>query len=62
MVGCRFVETKRWLDFVTPGSQAAEDSFFGWEAAFEGLECGYSYYSAGSEHSAFLLTISCTIF
>ncbi|CAM6030682.1 unnamed protein product [Sphagnum balticum] len=36
-----FVETKRWLDFVTPGSQAAEDSFFGWEAAFEGLECGY---------------------
>jgi hypothetical protein len=26
------------------------------------LECGYSYYSAGSEHSAFLLTISCTIF
>jgi light-harvesting complex I chlorophyll a/b binding protein 5 len=36
-----FVETKRWMDFVTPGSQAAEDSFFGWEAAFEGLECGY---------------------
>jgi light-harvesting complex I chlorophyll a/b binding protein 5 len=36
-----FVETKRWMDFITPGSQAAEDSFFGYEAAFEGLENGY---------------------
>lgn len=36
-----FVETKRWMDFVTPGSQAAEDSFFGVEPAFEGLDNGY---------------------
>lgn len=36
----RFVETKRWMDIVKPGSQAAEDSFFGFEAAFEGLETG----------------------
>ncbi|XP_024372932.1 photosystem I chlorophyll a/b-binding protein 5, chloroplastic [Physcomitrium patens] len=36
-----FVETKRWMDIVKPGSQAAEDSFFGFEAAFEGLETGY---------------------
>ncbi|KAG0558663.1 hypothetical protein KC19_10G044600 [Ceratodon purpureus] len=36
-----FVETKRWMDFVNPGSQAAEDSFFGLEPAFGGLENGY---------------------
>ncbi|KAF7830627.1 photosystem I chlorophyll a/b-binding protein 5, chloroplastic [Senna tora] len=36
-----FVETKRYMDFVSPGSQAKEGSFFGLEAAFEGLEPGY---------------------
>lgn len=36
----RFVETKRWMDFVNPGSQAAEDSFFGIEPAFGGLDNG----------------------
>ncbi|KFK36161.1 hypothetical protein AALP_AA4G086000 [Arabis alpina] len=37
-----FAETKRYMDFVSPGSQAQEDgSFFGIEAAFEGLEPGY---------------------
>ncbi|XP_030950286.1 photosystem I chlorophyll a/b-binding protein 5, chloroplastic [Quercus lobata] len=35
-----FVETKRYMDFVSPGSQA-EGPFFGIEAAFEGLEPGY---------------------
>jgi len=39
-VSFRFVETKRWLDFVTPGSQAAEASFFGFEPAFRGLDNG----------------------
>ena len=29
------------MDFVKPGSQAAEDSFFGLEAALEGLDNGY---------------------
>uniref|UniRef100_A0A2P2JU44 Chlorophyll a-b binding protein, chloroplastic n=1 Tax=Rhizophora mucronata TaxID=61149 RepID=A0A2P2JU44_RHIMU len=35
-----FVETKRYMDFVSPGSQA-EGPFFGIEAALEGLEPGY---------------------
>ncbi|KAK9669829.1 hypothetical protein RND81_13G157300 [Saponaria officinalis] len=35
-----FVETKRYMDFVNPGSQA-DGPFFGIEAAFEGLEPGY---------------------
>lgn len=35
----RFVETKRYMDFVSPGSQA-QASFFGVEAALEGLEPG----------------------
>ncbi|XP_074290828.1 photosystem I chlorophyll a/b-binding protein 5, chloroplastic-like [Silene latifolia] len=35
-----FVETKRYMDFVNPGSQA-EGPFFGIEAAFKGLEPGY---------------------
>jgi len=38
--GCRFAETKRYMDFVSPGSQAKEGSFFGLEAALEGLEPG----------------------
>ncbi|XWS14693.1 hypothetical protein CRYUN_Cryun35bG0031200 [Craigia yunnanensis] len=37
-----FVETKRYMDFISPGSQAKEGSFFGLEAALEGLEPGYS--------------------
>jgi len=38
----RFAETKRYMDFVSPGSQAKEGSFFfGLEAALEGLEPGY---------------------
>lgn len=35
----RFVETKRYMDFVSPGSQAQAD-FFGVEAMLEGLEPG----------------------
>ncbi|MBA0759648.1 hypothetical protein Gotri_022500 [Gossypium trilobum] len=36
-----FAETKRYMDFINPGSQAKEGSFFGLEAALEGLEPGY---------------------
>lgn len=36
-----FVETKRYMDFVNPGSQAREGTFFGLEEALEGLEPGY---------------------
>ncbi|XP_022144176.1 photosystem I chlorophyll a/b-binding protein 5, chloroplastic isoform X2 [Momordica charantia] len=36
-----FVETKRYMDFKSPGSQAQEGTFFGLEAALEGLEPGY---------------------
>ncbi|KAF3446662.1 hypothetical protein FNV43_RR11842 [Rhamnella rubrinervis] len=36
-----FVETKRYMDFISPGSQAKEGSFFGLEASLEGLEPGY---------------------
>ncbi|WVZ18251.1 hypothetical protein V8G54_005573 [Vigna mungo] len=36
-----FAETKRYMDFVSPGSQAKEGSFFGLEASLEGLEPGY---------------------
>ncbi|XP_058089461.1 photosystem I chlorophyll a/b-binding protein 5, chloroplastic [Magnolia sinica] len=36
-----FVETKRYMDFLYPGSQAKEGTFFGLEAALEGLEPGY---------------------
>ncbi|KAJ8748074.1 hypothetical protein K2173_027553 [Erythroxylum novogranatense] len=35
-----FVETKRYMDFVNPGSQA-DGPFFGIEEAFKGLEPGY---------------------
>eukprot|EP00850_Spirogloea_muscicola_P001651 SM000006S19416 [mRNA] locus=s6:663579:666344:+ [translate_table: standard] len=37
-----FVECKRWMDFVTPHSQASEDAFFfGIEPALGGLSNGY---------------------
>uniref|UniRef100_A0A0F7H079 Chlorophyll a-b binding protein, chloroplastic n=1 Tax=Goodyera fumata TaxID=1390594 RepID=A0A0F7H079_9ASPA len=36
-----FVETKRYMDYVSPGSQAKEGTFIGLEAAFQGLEPGY---------------------
>ncbi|OAY50931.1 photosystem I chlorophyll a/b-binding protein 5, chloroplastic [Manihot esculenta] len=36
-----YAETRRYMDFVSPGSQAKEGSFFGMEAALEGLEPGY---------------------
>uniref|UniRef100_A0A0F7GYP1 Chlorophyll a-b binding protein, chloroplastic n=1 Tax=Pelargonium hortorum TaxID=4031 RepID=A0A0F7GYP1_PELHO len=36
-----FVETKRYMDYVSPGSQAQDGTFFGIEASFEGLEPGY---------------------
>lgn len=37
-----FVETKRYMDFMYPGSQAQENAFFfGLEPAFEGQEPGY---------------------
>ncbi|XP_043712610.1 photosystem I chlorophyll a/b-binding protein 5, chloroplastic isoform X1 [Telopea speciosissima] len=36
-----FAETKRYMDFTNPGSQSQEGTFFGLEAALEGLEPGY---------------------
>uniref|UniRef100_A0A0F7H084 Chlorophyll a-b binding protein, chloroplastic n=1 Tax=Pelargonium australe TaxID=59866 RepID=A0A0F7H084_9ROSI len=36
-----FVETKRYMDYVSPGSQAQDGTFFGMEASFQGLEPGY---------------------
>uniref|UniRef100_A0ACD5Z615 Uncharacterized protein n=1 Tax=Avena sativa TaxID=4498 RepID=A0ACD5Z615_AVESA len=36
-----FVETKRYMDFVSPGSQAEEGTFLGIEASLEGLQPGY---------------------
>ncbi|GAA0166454.1 hypothetical protein LIER_21604 [Lithospermum erythrorhizon] len=36
-----FVETKRYMDFVNPGSQASDGPFIGMEAALKGLEPGY---------------------
>lgn len=36
-----FVEMKRYMDFISPGSQAQEGSFFGLEPAFKGQEPGY---------------------
>ncbi|OAY71298.1 Chlorophyll a-b binding protein 7, chloroplastic, partial [Ananas comosus] len=36
-----FVETKRYMDFINPGSQAREGTFLGLEAALEGLQPGY---------------------
>lgn len=40
----RFAETKRYMDFVNPGSQAKEGSFFGLEATLEGLAPGYLHF------------------
>ncbi|KAL4196887.1 hypothetical protein AMTRI_Chr04g185350 [Amborella trichopoda] len=40
-VSLMFVETKRYMDFINPGSQAKEGTFFGLEASLEGLEPGY---------------------
>lgn len=36
-----FAETKRYMDYISPGSQTKEGSFFGLEASLEGLEPGY---------------------
>ncbi|WOL08791.1 hypothetical protein Cni_G17544 [Canna indica] len=36
-----FAETKRYMDFIKPGSQAEEGTFLGLEAALEGLQPGY---------------------
>ncbi|PKI69738.1 hypothetical protein CRG98_009894 [Punica granatum] len=36
-----YAETRRYMDYKSPGSQAQEGSFFGLEAALEGLEPGY---------------------
>nr|GMC50453.1 photosystem I chlorophyll A/B-binding protein 5, chloroplastic [Ipomoea batatas] len=36
-----FAETKRYMDFLNPGSQAEEGTFLNIEAALEGLEPGY---------------------
>ncbi|KAK1620104.1 hypothetical protein QYE76_025621 [Lolium multiflorum] len=36
-----FVETKRYMDFLHPGSQAKEGTFLGIEASLEGLQPGY---------------------
>ncbi|KAH9321578.1 hypothetical protein KI387_016217, partial [Taxus chinensis] len=36
-----FVERKRYMDFLDPGSQAMTGTFLGLEPALEGLETGY---------------------
>ncbi|CAN6274321.1 unnamed protein product, partial [Urochloa humidicola] len=36
-----FAETKRYMDFINPGSQAEEGTFIGLEAALAGLQPGY---------------------
>ncbi|CAA7394884.1 unnamed protein product [Spirodela intermedia] len=36
-----FVETKRYMDFVSPGSQSQDGTFLGLEASLEGLAPGY---------------------
>ncbi|WCJ35414.1 Photosystem I chlorophyll a/b-binding protein 5 chloroplastic [Euphorbia peplus] len=36
-----YAETRRYMDYVSPGSQAKEGSFFGMEASLEGLAPGY---------------------
>uniref|UniRef100_A0A1D1YBW6 Chlorophyll a-b binding protein, chloroplastic n=1 Tax=Anthurium amnicola TaxID=1678845 RepID=A0A1D1YBW6_9ARAE len=36
-----FAETKRYMDFIRPGSQSQEGTFFGLEASLEGLAPGY---------------------
>ncbi|MQM08378.1 hypothetical protein Taro_041233 [Colocasia esculenta] len=36
-----FAETKRYMDFIRPGSQSKEGTFFGLEASLEGLAPGY---------------------
>ncbi|XP_062220394.1 photosystem I chlorophyll a/b-binding protein 5, chloroplastic-like isoform X2 [Phragmites australis] len=36
-----FAETKRYMDFINPGSQAEEGTFIGLEAALSGLQPGY---------------------
>ncbi|KAG8059338.1 hypothetical protein GUJ93_ZPchr0002g26276 [Zizania palustris] len=36
-----FVETKRYMDIINPGSQAKEGTFLGIEAALAGLQPGY---------------------
>jgi Chlorophyll A-B binding protein len=36
-----FVEGKRWMDLVKPGSQAEAGSFLGFEASFKGTDNGY---------------------
>uniref|UniRef100_A0A0F7GYJ7 Chlorophyll a-b binding protein, chloroplastic n=1 Tax=Hypseocharis bilobata TaxID=253189 RepID=A0A0F7GYJ7_9ROSI len=41
MILMGFVETKRYMDFVNPGSQAEEGTFFWLEESFQGLEPGY---------------------
>lgn len=41
MILMGFVETKRYMDFRYPKSQAKEGTFFGFESLLEGLEPGY---------------------
>jgi hypothetical protein len=36
----RFAETKRYMDFINPGSQAEEGTFIGLEAALVGSQPG----------------------
>uniref|UniRef100_UPI003003A6F3 Light-harvesting protein of photosystem I Lhca8 n=1 Tax=Coelastrella TaxID=75800 RepID=UPI003003A6F3 len=38
---CGFVEGKRWMDFLKPGSQSEAGSFLGFEASFKGTDNGY---------------------
>jgi hypothetical protein len=38
---CGFVESKRWMDFRKPGSQAEPGSFLGFESSFKGTKNGY---------------------
>jgi light-harvesting complex I chlorophyll a/b binding protein 5 len=38
---CGFVEAKRWVDFVKPGSQGEPGSFLGFESSLKGVKNGY---------------------
>ncbi|EFJ27963.1 light-harvesting complex [Selaginella moellendorffii] len=36
-----YAETRRYYDYISPGSQAAQDTFLGFEDALAGLQSGY---------------------
>lgn len=53
----RYAETRRYMDFVSPGSQAKEGSFFGLEASLEGLEPGYFHFQRQHAHNTHTLAL-----